>query len=392
MKKDLIKLFTVLCLFALGEGAFYNFLELWMMDNNLSLQTTSTILSLCSLVGMLLIFLCTNLIKKDCLKRFVEILFILKGLLLVFLYFLNQTNHPFWIKLIIMVEQAINTEIKVSIYPLMSNIKMDDKTYGRKDIYYNLFYYLALLLTGLHLGKSIGSLMIDYNSYALISAFIILIAYIVLKTIKLNIPKEKNNNDIIIFRLFKKISKDKISISYLWFLFLNQITYYSVVGMVMTFLTKYFSFSPSVSSNIRVYLGISSAILAIIILRYITFKNDYLNLSIKFVIRGIFFILALLINTKKMYFIAFAYPILLSTSYSHITCAPYINRFKGDDQFAFCNFREMIGYLGMCLGIFICGRAFNTGIFYNILIALVSLIFQLLFSFRALYFRKKEKA
>lgn len=390
MKKNLIKIFVVLCLFALGEGTFYNFLELWMTSNNLSLKTTSTILSLCSLVGMLLIFICTNLIKKDRLKKFIESLFIMKVLLLILLYFLNQSGQSFWIKFIIMVEHAINTEITVSIYPLMSSIKMDDKTYGRKDIYYNLFYYLALLLTGLHLGKNIGSIIINYNSYALISACIILIAYIVLKTVKLNIPKEEKNNDIVIFRLMKKLTKDKISIVYLLFLFFNQITYYTIVGLSMTFLTEYFKFSPIIASNIRVFLGISSAFLAIIVLRFITSKNDYINIGIKFIIRGFFFLLALLINKKICYIIAFSYPLLLSTSYSHVTCAPYINRFKGDEQFAFCNLREMIGYLGMCLGILVCGRAFNVGIFLNFLIATVSLIIQIYFGFKALTLRKKE--
>ena len=95
--KKLFLLFLVIAIFGFGEGFFYNFLELWMQDNNLSVKTVSTILSLCSLIAVLSIFLFSNVIKKQHLKKFVSILLLLKAAILFLLFFLNHTGQSFFI-------------------------------------------------------------------------------------------------------------------------------------------------------------------------------------------------------------------------------------------------------------------------------------------------------
>ena len=194
MKKELRNIFIVLILFGFGEGFFYNFLELWMQDNNLSVKTVSTILSLCSLIAVLSIFLFSNVIKKQHLKKFVSILLLLKAVILFLLFFLNHTGQSFFIKFFILLERAIDTEITVCIYPLMSLVKMDDKTYGKKDIVYNFVYYISLLLSGLLLGKSLVIGSINYNTYAIVSGIIIFISFVVLS--KMKIPVKKNQKMI----------------------------------------------------------------------------------------------------------------------------------------------------------------------------------------------------
>ena len=74
MQKEVKKLFLVLAFFALSGGLFYNFQELWMADNWLSIKTISTVLSLCSLITVSTIFLCSNLIKQKQIKKFCSIL------------------------------------------------------------------------------------------------------------------------------------------------------------------------------------------------------------------------------------------------------------------------------------------------------------------------------
>ena len=393
MKKDLRKIFIVLILFALGEGLFYNFLELWMQDNNLSVKTVSTIFSICSLIAVLSIFLFSNLIKKHHLKGFVSLLILLKSIILLLLFFLNHSGLSFFIKFFILLERAIDTEICVCIYPLMSLIKMDDKTYGKKDIAYTFTYFISLLLSGLILGKSIGFIEINYNTYAILSAVLVFVSFVVLHNMKLNVKKDpsEDNDDIIIFELVKKIVKDKPSNHYLAFIVFGQISYYALMGLTMTFLTDVFHFEPTVASNIRVYLGIGSAILAMIALNFLTFKNDYINLAIKYSSRIIVMIIALLTLGSWWVFTSMAILRLFATAYSHVTCAPYINRYKGKYQLAFCNLREMIVYLGNFIGYWLCGVCYKNGIWHNTLWALIFQVVAIIFAFTALYYRNKEK-
>lgn len=64
MNKELKRLLVILGLYSIASGIFYIFQELWMEENNLSVQTISTIFSLCSILSVSVIFLCSNLIPK----------------------------------------------------------------------------------------------------------------------------------------------------------------------------------------------------------------------------------------------------------------------------------------------------------------------------------------
>ena len=65
MNKEIKKLFVVLAFYSLSGGIFYNFQELWMAENNLSLRTISIVFSICALLTVSIIFLCSNLIRKE---------------------------------------------------------------------------------------------------------------------------------------------------------------------------------------------------------------------------------------------------------------------------------------------------------------------------------------
>lgn len=70
MNKDIKQIFISFAFFALACGMFYNFQELWMASNNLSVKTIGTVYSLCALLSVSIIFLCSNLLKQDKIKKF----------------------------------------------------------------------------------------------------------------------------------------------------------------------------------------------------------------------------------------------------------------------------------------------------------------------------------
>ena len=122
MNNDVKKIFWVLAFYALSGGIFYNFQELWMAENSLSTQTIGIVYSLCALLSVSTIFLCSNIITKQRLKKFSCILLITKVILLFSLFLLNNTGLNIIIKFLIMVDFVVDAEIYACIYPLITFI------------------------------------------------------------------------------------------------------------------------------------------------------------------------------------------------------------------------------------------------------------------------------
>jgi len=185
MNKEVKKIFIVLFCYALSGGVFYNFQELWMAENNLSTKTIGIVFSLCALLTVSTIFLCSNLISQKNLKKFSKILIILKAFILLALFFLNNSGHNILIKFLIMADYVIDTEIWASIYPMISYIVKSDKIFALRELIYSYAYYGGILLASLLLGKVIAFLNITYNSYCLIGSVLMFIAYFILKNTNL---------------------------------------------------------------------------------------------------------------------------------------------------------------------------------------------------------------
>lgn len=394
MNKEVKKIFLVLAFYALSGGIFYNFQELWMADNNLSTQTIGIVYSLCALLSVSTIFLCSNLITKDKLKKFSSVLLLLKVLILFALFLLYNSGLNVIIKFLIMLDYVIDVEIYACIYPMITFVTKSDKIYALRGLTYSYAYYGGILLTSFLLGKTILWLDINFNTYCLIGSLLMLIAFLILKNTNLekyskNIETKKDPDAL--YKVIDKIKGDKISRKYLGFSFCGAISYACVNGLMITLLTTKLGFSASGASNFKMILGIAAVLIATLILEKLTSKNDYINLSIKFIGRVIVYLLAFIFNNKLTFLIAIIYMLGLAESYSHISDAPYVNRFSSDDQLAFCNLKEMVSYFAKSIGNLLCGIALTIGTRFNFLFALIFVIVQIVFGFQALKMRLKEK-
>lgn len=394
MNKDVKKILLVLVLYAFSGGIFYNFIELWMAENNLSINTISTVLSLCAVITCSVIFLSSNLLKPNKLKSFIITLLIIKIVIITALFFLYKSNLNIIIKFLIMVDYAADTEIFASIYPLISLIVKEDNLYAIRGLAYDLFYYVGVILVALLLGKQIFNVTITYNSYLLVADIFLLIGLIVLVFVdmkKYYKSEDNHKSNDLLFQLLGEIKHDKISIYYLTFIFFGNAAYYTITGMLLTIMVKELGIDPALASNIRVVLGISSALLGIIILSKLTLKNNYINIGIKYIGRAITYFIAFTFTNKITLAIAIVYTILTSSTYTHVTDAPYINRFDDDKQLSFANLKEMLSYLSRGIGTFLCGLALINGIRMNFIISFVLVIFSTIFSYLTLYNYNKEK-
>lgn len=392
MKKDIIKLFAVIALYALSGGMFYSFEELWMIDNMLSIRTVGIVFSLCSVVSVSLIFLCSNLIRQKYLKKFVLFLLMLKSLLLISLFMLNGSGYSVLIKFIVIIEYAIDSEIFTCFYPLLSMIKKDDKIYARRGLINSGFDYFSVLLGGFLVGKEILEIVFNYNTIVFLSFVCIVISFLILLTIPFGkyLSDEDKKEYNLLTKLVQNLNKDKISLNYLLFVLVGNISYYGILGLKTTLFTNDLGFSLQSFSVFSVVVGIIAVFIGTLILEKFTFKNNYINAFIKYGFRAVLFIIAIILSNNSVYFITLLYILLITESYTHVLDAPFINRFDDKLQLAFSNLREMFSYFGIAIGTFFCGILLTYDIKFNFVFALIFCILQVLFLFIAINLKKKE--
>lgn len=390
--KEIRKLFLVLIFFSLSGGIFYNFQEVWLADNGMSVSTISVIYSLCSLFTVTTIFFCSNAIKPHKIKKFVILFLLIKSLAIFSLFFLNNTGHQTLIKLFVIIDYALDTEIYTCIYPMISLIYKKDEMYAARGLTYSFMYYLGVALSALSLGRIIGSFVINNNFYVLIGGLLSLLSLVILSFTDIDkYYKQGNNDNKLLIKLLTKIKKDKISIMYIISAFTGQIAQSCVLGMQISLIVNLYGVTSQIASIIYLVLGISSSFFGFIILWKLTFKNDYLNIGIKLLVRLILYTLALIFNNNFLSVIALMYPAFTADSHTHIIDAPYINRYEDKYSLAFCNLKDMTQYGGKALGILLCGIGITYGLKYIFGFALIFGIIQLILCYICLYLRNKEK-
>lgn len=313
---------------------------------------------------------------------------------MLLLFLLNETGLNILIKFLIMLDYVIDVELWISLYPLITLIKKDDKIYAMRDLIYDACYYIGVFLTGLLLGKGIGKLQINYNFYILIACLLTFITFFILHKTNLEkyVKKEKKPKNAAnqLKRMVKQITNDKISIFYLLFIFFGEISYSCLTELQVLILADYFHFSASAISNYSIVLGIGSVLVGSLVIAKLTFKNNYINILLKYGTRLFLYILAFLSNHKLFILIAFIFIGLSSDAYIDITDAPYVNRYSNDEQLAFNNLKEMIEYIGTGIGVFLCGMALTFSIRYIFLVGILCVLAQISFAFYALKLRNKE--
>lgn len=392
MKNKLKWVLIAVGFFALSRGLWYNYQSLWLLDNGLSVTTISTVTSLSALGCVCAMILLFDFITKSRLKHFICVLLGLKVISLITLFFMNGSNLLVPIKLLILLDIVLDTEIVVSIYPLLTLFDKDDKLYGKKDLVSSTFYDIGICIGALCLGKTIFTIKLDFNIFILLSIVSCMIAFfIILKTdVKAKKEKKKNSNDILC-NLMKFIHKDKISKYYLSHVFTMNIAFNLVTGLKMILLTGIIKFSTNTASTYLLIISIISDIVGMLILKKFTFKNNVFNILTKFGGRVLFFFVAFLINNIYVYLLALTYALLFSNSYSHVVDAPYINRIDNDYQFAFSNLRDITSYVGQSIAIFLCGIFFDIGVKWLFLVAAIFASIQVYVSIKANKLRLKER-
>lgn len=388
LNKNENKILLMLAFFSISIGLWNNFRQLWLEDNSFSVSNISNIISLGTLISVIAITFIGKYVKLNKLKNTLVVVLILKFINMLFLYIFNNSNLLSVINILIIVDIVTEYITITSVYPLITILNKSGTLYSKRRLTEYLFRDIGILFGGVFIGKTISGILIDYNVCLIISNIFLLISIFVITTIKLDTRDEKNENKN---SCFKIILKSKIIYLYLIYVLIGTIAMSTALGLKMLVLTNYFGYSDNVATNYLLIIGLLADIFGIVALKYLTPKNDYLTITIKFGIRFIGYILAFISNNLIITIIAISWSIFISTSYENICDGVYINRLDNKYQLSFSNICHIVRFLGESIGVFLCGMMYEISLRYMFGLSAIFMIFQLGIAYYLINLRKKEE-
>lgn len=382
------QILIMLAFFSISVGLWGNFRQLWLQDNNFAVTNISNILSIGTLISVVIIGLIGKYVKLDKLKNTLVIVLLVKFINMFWLCFLNNTSSVGKIKLSIIIDIVTEYIIITSIYPLITTIVKTGTIYSKRRLTEYLFRDVGILFGGVFIGKSIAGILINYNVCLFIANVFLMFSLFILLNIKVNKLADNDKHEEV---SSKYIFKDKLLILYLVYNLIGTIAMSTALGLKMLTLTNYFNFSDSVATNYLLVIGLLADIFGIIALKYLTPKNDYLTVTIKFGIRFLGYVIAFVSNNIAITLIAITWSIFISTAYENICDAVYINRLENKYQLSFSNVCHITRFLGEAIGVFLCGLMYEKGLRYMFGLSALFMIFQISLSYYMIYLRKREK-
>lgn len=382
------QILIMLAFFSISVGLWGNFRQLWLQDNNFAVTNISNILSIGTLISVVIIGLIGKYVKLDKLKNTLVIVLLVKFINMFWLYFLNNTSSVGQIKLSIIIDIVTEYIIITSIYPLITTIVKTGTIYSKRRLTEYLFRDVGILFGGVFIGKSIAGILINYNACLFIANIFLMFSLFILLNIKVNKLADNDKHEEV---SSKYIFKDRLLILYLIYNLIGTIAMSTALGLKMLTLTNYFNFSDSVATNYLLVIGLLADIFGIIALKYLTPKNDYLTITIKFGIRFLGYIVAFISNNIAITLIAITWSIFISTAYENICDAVYINRLENKYQLSFSNICHITRFLGEAIGVFLCGLMYEKGLRYMFGLSALFMVFQIILAYYMIYLRKREK-
>ena len=385
--KDENKILIMLAFFSISIGLWENFRQLWMQDNNFAVTQISNIMSIGAFISVIGIALIGKFVTLNRLKNTLTYILIIKFVNMLVLYYLNGTSQTELIKLSIVLDIVMEYIIITSVYPLITTIVKSNRIYSKRKLTEYLFKDIGILFGGIFIGRSIAGILVNYNICLIISNVFLVFSTITMMNIKINYKEEKQEKKN---SIFKYILKSKILSLYLLYMFIGTVAMSTALGLKMLMLTNYFAFSDSNATNYLLVVGLIADGIGILALKYLTPKNDYLTITIKFGIRFIGYVIAFVSDNLIVTLIAITWSLLISTSYENVCDGVYINRLENERQLSFANIRYITKFLGEAVGVFFCGIMYETGLRYMFGLSSVFMIFQIGLAYYLIYLRKCE--
>lgn len=381
------QILTMLAFLSLSMGLWENFRQLWLEDNGFSALQISQITSLGTLISVLGILFVSRKVTLNKLKGFMSFTIVVKFFNLLLLYFLNHSQWMFLMRTLIAVDITTSYLIVTSVYPLITIFVKNNTIYSKRKLTEYLFRDVGILVGGFFIGKTVFGVLVNYNICLYISILFLALAMFAIFNIKVCAHQQDTETSEI--PILKYVRQNEILKIYCVYIFVSSVAMATGLGLKMLTLTNYFQFSEGIATNYLVIVGLICDLIGILALKYLTPKNDYITITIKFGIRFFLYTLAFVTDNLFVTMIAITWSILIGAAYENICDGYYINSVDVEHQLSFTNFRYIVKYIGEAIGIFFCGLMYEKGLKYMFGLSAFFMIFQITLAYQLIYKRKQ---
>ena len=315
MKKQYLNIYLVYILLGLSLGLWEVFKPLWLIEKGLTIANLGVTFFIALIMAAIFSVLIGNKVMKNGIRVSIQIALIVR--------LLNFTSMLLISNKYLMIFQScldllLDTLIIQWMYPLLTQIKINNIFFGLKDNLYDLASNLGTIIAGIFM----GIILYNFTSYQVCITICILLFFICF----LLLFKVKNEKIVLKqTNIIKEIFKVESAKDYIKYSCSRRLQLFLILGFFMVILTDNLGIDKSVA-------GISWAILQIVcncLGIIVSFKSDKINRVKIFKWSNISSVFILLIAglTKNNFFafIAILWIDILSDFYSPIIDAPFTN-------------------------------------------------------------------
>ncbi len=376
----------MLAFFCISVGLWGNFRQLWLASNNLSATSISKVISIASLVAAFCLLFYTKKFSVAKIKIGILSTLITKIFISVLLLLIDGTNNLFLIKFLSFFDIACENIILSSVYPYVMSFEKSEELYGKKSVVENLGKTLGILIGSLIFGRILYKIVIGYKTCLLVTIFFDFLALFVLTlTTDKQKVKYKDNNK----KVFKYLKNHKLLVFYLFYNGITNMSFNIAVGLKMIMLTNYNDYTTSTATYFVLMFSIIDIIFGALAINKLKSKNDYFNISIKFLIRIILYLLVFITNNKLILLIAIAYSLITNIAYSNLISGFMTNTVKEKYILDSTVINYIFNLLGEATGVFLVGVMYVYGFRYIFLLAALITIIQIIMAYYLIYKKRK---
>lgn len=375
----------MLAFFSVAVGLWENFRQLWLEENGLTVQEVSTLTSIATLVSVAGIILVGQRLKMHQIKRFMASMLGLKAIVFLLLALVHGCQNSWLLKGLVTVDVASGYLVVAGIYPLMTTAMKSNRSYSKRKLVEYLFRDVGVLVGGVLIGQQIAGITLDYNACLIVTMVFQVLAFVEMCRIKVRprtiMPKENRS-------IFHVLKTSRLQRFYLSYSFLAATSFATAIGLKMLILTNDFHFSDSAATNYLLIVGLISDIIGIYALKHFTPKNDYITMTIKFGIRLVAYVIAVVADDPFVSLLAITWSIMISTAYEDVSDGYYVNRVADRDQIQYMSLKQVVTCLGEATGLMLGGLMYGFGVGAILALSAAIMIVQMSLAYYLIYIRK----
>lgn len=378
---------VMLSLFSISIGLWGNFRQLWLADNGLTASAISRTICYASILAALYLIYYTNVVSVNKIKWGMIVTLILKIIVSTCLSIFNGCGNIVLLKFFFFVDIACENIILSSIYPLIISYQKNEDLYGKKSVIQHTFKTVGILIGSLIFGRVLIGNLIDYNACLIISIFFLVLSFFILLLVN---DQDKNVVSKSGRGVIKYLVHHKNAKVFLCYTLLANVTFNIVTGLQMLILTHFVKFSTDHATFYVLLFSILAAIFGQLSLKRLRSKNDYINISIKFLVRAILCLLVFLTNNIYVLLGAMSYFLLTNVAYDYVLGGFVYNEIENQYSMSFTVMHYIFNLMGEALGVFLAGIMYVFGFQYIFLTAFIVMVFQLVFAYLLVYIKRKS--